>query len=204
VVIVRVAVPASRAAGADPMRIVGGRFRNRAIVAPKGRSTRPTSDRARENMFNVIEHAEWCPAVEGARVVDLYAGSGALGLEAVSRGAAFCLFVEMAAEARGAIRDNVDTLQLFGITRIHRRDATALGEKPANVGAPFNLAFLDPPYGHGLGEKTLAKLIEGKWVSEDAVAVLEVGADEDPQTPGWERQVVKEYGAAKVLFLTRG
>ena len=185
------------------MRVVGGKFRNRALVAPKGRSTRPTSDRARENMFNVIEHADWCPPVEGARVIDLYAGSGALGIEAVSRGAAFCLFVEMAAEARGAIRTNVDTLQLFGNTRIHRRDATALGEKPSNLGAPFNLVFLDPPYGHDLGPKTLTKLIEGSWVSEDAVAVLEVGAEEEPETPGWEARVVKECGAAKVLFLER-
>ncbi|WP_417479852.1 16S rRNA (guanine(966)-N(2))-methyltransferase RsmD [Maricaulis maris] len=186
------------------MRIVGGKFRNRALVAPKGKSTRPTSDRARENMFNVIEHADWCPAIEGARVADIYAGSGALGLEAISRGAAFCLFIEFAAEARGAIRDNVDTLQLFGITRIHRRDATALGEKPSNLGAPFNLVFLDPPYGFGLGTKTLEKLIEGNWVSDDAVAVLEVGAEEDPETPGWVCQVEKVYGAAKVLFLTRG
>ena len=185
------------------MRIVGGTYRNRAIVAPKGRSTRPTTDRTRENMFNVLEHADWAPAIEGARVIDLYAGSGALGLEAMSRGAAFCLFVEMAAEARGAIRDNIDTLQLFGHTRLHRRDATALGEKPSNLGAPFNLVFLDPPYGLGLGEKTLARLIEGGWVSDTACAVLEVGAEEEPETPGWDRQVVKEYGAAKVLFLVR-
>jgi 16S rRNA (guanine966-N2)-methyltransferase len=185
------------------LRIVGGKFRGRALVAPKGRSTRPTSDRARENIFNVLGHADWCPAINGARVADFYAGSGALGLEALSRGAAFGLFVEFAAEARGAIRDNVDTLQLFGITRIHRRDATALGEKPANLGVPFNLVFLDPPYGKGLGEKTLAKLLVGGWVTEDAVAVLEVGAEEQPQTPGWTRQVEKEYGAARVLFLTR-
>ena len=185
------------------MRIVGGQYRNRAIVAPKGRSTRPTTDRTRENLFNVLEHADWCPPIDGARVIDLYAGSGALGLEAMSRGAAFCLFVEFAAEARGAIRDNVDTLQLFGHTRIHRRDATALGEKPANLGAPFDLAFLDPPYGLGLGEKTLARLIEGGWVTKTACAVLEVGAEEEPATPGWHCHVEKVYGAAKVLFLTR-
>lgn len=185
------------------MRIVGGKFRNRALVAPKGKSTRPTSDRARENMFNVIEHADWCPALDGARVVDLYAGSGALGLEALSRGAAFCLFVEMAAEARGAIRDNIDTLQLFGHTRLHRRDATQLGEKPSNLGEPFNLVFLDPPYGFDLGPKSLTKLLDGKWVTDDAVAILEVGVGEEPVTPGWHSQVVKEYGAAKVLFLAR-
>ena len=185
------------------MRIVGGKYRNRAIVAPKGKSTRPTSDRARENMFNVIEHADWCPPIEGARVVDIYAGSGALGLEAMSRGAAFCLFIEMAAEARGAIRDNIDVLQLFGHTRLHRRDATQLGDKPSNLGDPFTLVFLDPPYGFGLGTKTLGKLLDGNWVSDEAVAVLEVGVEETPETPGWVCQVVKEYGAAKVLFLTR-
>lgn len=185
------------------MRIVGGKFRNRAITAPKGRSTRPTSDRARENIFNVIEHADWCPAIEDARVIDLYAGSGALGLEAMSRDAAFCLFVEFAAEARGAIRENVDTLQLFGNTRIHRRDATALGEKPANLGDPFNLVFLDPPYGKGLGEKTLARLLEGGWVSDDVAVIYEVGAEETPDVPGWEIQVEKVWGAAKVLFLTK-
>jgi 16S rRNA (guanine966-N2)-methyltransferase len=185
------------------MRIVGGQFRGRALVAPKGRSTRPTTDRTRENMFNVLEHADWAPPIEGARAIDLYAGSGALGLEAMSRGAAFCLFVEMAAGARGAIRSNIDALQLFGTTRIHRRDATALGEKPSNLGAPFNLVFLDPPYGLKLGETTLARLIEGGWVSDDACAVLEVGAGEDPATPGWQSRGVKEYGAAKLLFLTR-
>lgn len=185
------------------MRIVGGQFRGRAIASPKGRSTRPTTDRTRENIFNVLEHADWAPPIKGARVIDLYAGSGALGLEAMSRGASFCLFVEMAAEARGAIRANIDTLQLFGTTRLHRRDATALGEKPSNLGAPFNLVFLDPPYGHGLGEKTLARLVEGGWVTPDACAVLEVGIAEHPVTPDWQSQVVKEYGAAKVVFLTR-
>ncbi|MHA6289412.1 16S rRNA (guanine(966)-N(2))-methyltransferase RsmD [Maricaulis sp. CAU 1757] len=185
------------------MRIVGGKFRNRAITAPKGRSTRPTSDRARENLFNVLEHADFCPAIEGARVIDLYAGSGALGLEAMSRGAAFCLFVEFAAEARGAIRDNVDALQLFGHTRIHRRDATALGDKPSNLGAPFDLAFLDPPYGKGLGEKTLARLAEGGWLAPDACVVLEVGAEEEPDTTGWTRMNDKIWGAARVLFLGR-
>lgn len=186
------------------MRIVGGRFKGRAIMAPKGRSTRPTSDRARENLFNVLEHADWCPPIAEARVIDLYAGSGALGLEAMSRGAAFALFVEFEANARGAIRDNVDTLQLFGHTRIHRRDATALGEKPANLGAPFDLALLDPPYGKALGEKTLERLASGGWMSEQACAVLEVGAEEDPLTPGWTRMNEKVWGAAKVVFLVRG
>lgn len=185
------------------MRIVGGRFKGRALAAPKGRNTRPTSDRAREAMFNVLAHADWAPELEDARVIDLFAGSGALGLEAMSRGAGFCLFVETEAAARGAIRDNIDTLQLFGHTRLHRRDATALGEKPANLGAPFDLVFLDPPYGKGLGEQCLDRLVSGGWVHEDSLAVLEVGADEAPELRGWETETTKDYGAAKVLFLRR-
>ena len=185
------------------MRIVGGKFKGRALSAPKGRNTRPTSDRAREAMFNVLAHAEWAPAIAGARVIDLYAGSGALGLESMSRGASFCLFVETEAAARGAIRDNIDLLQLFGHTRLHRRDATHLGDKPSNLGEAFDIAFLDPPYGKGLGEKTLQRLIEGGWLTEDGIAVLEVGADETPDVTGWQVEVEKNYGAAKVLFLSR-
>ncbi|MBR9826045.1 MAG: 16S rRNA (guanine(966)-N(2))-methyltransferase RsmD [Alphaproteobacteria bacterium] len=185
------------------MRIVGGKHKGRAITPPKGKTTRPTSDRAREAMFNVLAHGHWAPQIEGARVIDLFAGSGALGLEAMSRGAAFCLFVETDAAARGAIRDNIDALQLFGHTRLHRRDATALGDKPANLGAAFDLVFLDPPYGKGLGEKALSRLLSGNWVSDRACAILEVGADERPEITGWAIQAEKDYGAAKVLFLSR-
>lgn len=185
------------------MRIVGGKFKGRALSTPKGRNTRPTSDRAREAMFNVLAHAEWAPGIEDARVVDLFAGSGALGLEAMSRGAGFCLFVETEASARGAIRDNIDLLQLFGHTRLHRRDATHLGDKASNLGDAFDIAFLDPPYGKGLGERSLQRLIDGDWLSAHAIAVLEVGADEDPDVNGWTIEVEKAYGAAKVLFLSR-
>jgi len=185
------------------MRIVAGKYKGRPLVAPKGQGTRPTSDRAREAIFNVLAHADWAPAIEQARVIDLFAGSGGLGLEAMSRGAGFCLFVETDAAARGAIRDNIDAFQLFGHTRLHRRDATALGEKPANLGAPFDLVLLDPPYGKGLGEKALQKLVEGQWVSENAAAVFEVGTDETPEIAGWTVETIKDYGAAKVLFLSR-
>ena len=116
------------------MRIVGGAYRGRAITTPPGPATRPTSDRAREAIFNVLEHAPWSGGLHGARAIDLFAGSGAMGLEALSRGASFCLFVETDAAARGAIRDNVEALggqgELFGRTRIHRRDATDLGQRP--------------------------------------------------------------------------
>jgi len=183
------------------MRIVGGKFKGRAISAPPGRETRPTSDRAREAVFNILEHAAWSPGLEGRRVLDLFAGAGALGLEALSRGAAFALFVETDAGARGAIRDNIEALGLFGATRIHRRDATDLGVKPAGVGEPFDLVFLDPPYGRGLGEKALARLREGGWIGDDALIVFECGADEGPKTPGFALLDQRQYGAAKVLFL---
>ncbi len=183
------------------MRIVGGQFKGRAIAAPAGRDTRPTGDRAREAMFNILAHAPWSPGVEGRRVLDLFAGSGALGLEAMSRGAAFALFVETDAAARGAIRDNIEALGLFGTTRIHRRDATDLGVKPAGVGEPFDLVFLDPPYGKGLGERALSRLHEGGWIGADALIVFEVGVDEAPAMPGFETLDARDYGAAKVLFL---
>lgn len=183
------------------MRIVGGQFKGRAIAAPAGRDTRPTGDRAREAVFNILAHAPWSAGVEGRRVLDLFAGSGALGLEAMSRGAVFALFVETDAAARGTIRDNIEALGLFGTTRIHRRDATDLGVKPAGVGEPFDLVFLDPPYGKGLGERALSRLREGGWISAEALIVFECGAEETPATPGFEVLDTRDYGAAKVLFL---
>lgn len=183
------------------MRIVGGQFKGRAIAAPQGRDTRPTSDRARESIFNVLAHADWSPGIEGRRVLDLFAGSGALGLEAMSRGAAFALFVETESAARGAIRDNIEALGLFGNTRIHRRDATDLGVKPAGLGDPFDMVFLDPPYGKGLGERALARLGKGGWITPDALIMLEVGADEAPQLAAFETLDERGYGAAKVFFL---
>ncbi|WP_420431191.1 16S rRNA (guanine(966)-N(2))-methyltransferase RsmD [Hyphobacterium sp.] len=186
------------------MRIVAGRFKGRPLSAPKGDRTRPTSDKARQALFNVLEHADWAPALDGARIVDLFAGSGGLGFEAMSRGGAFCLFVDIDAGARGAIRENIEALQLFGNTRLHRRSATDLGEKPAKLGQPFNLVFLDPPYGKGLAPSALAGLIDGNWVTEDALAVLEVAADEDvPDFAGWIPVNARIWGAAKVVFLTR-
>src|ERR1700742_3722353 len=139
------------------MRIVSGAFKGKQLVAPEGQATRPTSDRARQAVFNILEHAPWSQSLQGARVIDLYAGSGALGLEALSRGAAYCLFVETDEDARGAIRDNVEALHLFGCTRIHRRDASNLGQKPAGDGQPFDLAFLDPPYAKGLNARNLGE-----------------------------------------------
>ncbi|MHA7898533.1 MAG: 16S rRNA (guanine(966)-N(2))-methyltransferase RsmD [Henriciella sp.] len=183
------------------MRIVAGQFKGRPIRAPKSDATRPTSDRARESLFNMLTHADWAPDLEGARVIDLFAGSGALGLEAISRGAAFCLFVETAHAARGAIRQNIDTLNLFGVTRIHRRSATELGDKPAGLGAPFNLAFMDPPYRKGLVEPCLRVLRAGAWLAQDALIVVETAADETPDLDGWECVSERAIGAAKLWFV---
>lgn len=184
------------------MRIVSGEFRGKALVAPEGAATRPTSDRARQAIFNILEHATWGPELREARVIDLFAGSGALGFEALSRGATFCLFVETDEGARGAIRENVDALGLFGRTRVHRRDATNLGVKPGADGPAFSIAFLDPPYGKGLGETALAKLAEGGWLAAQAVVVFERGSGEpDFEVAGFEKLDARDYGAARVHFL---
>ena len=186
---------------AAAMRIVSGNFKGRPISAPKGRGTRPTADRTREALFNILMHADWAPAAVGARVIDLFAGSGALGLEAMSRGAAFCLFVETDSAARGAIRSNVETLQLTGTTRVHRRSAISLGPIPPNIGGPFDLAFLDPPYHKGLVAPCLGELKRGGWLSEAAIAIVETGSDETSIFDGWETLDTRDYGAARVSFL---
>ena len=184
------------------MRIVSGRFRGKPLVAPTGLGTRPTGDRARQAVFNILEHAPWAPGLAGARVIDLFAGSGALGFEALSRGAAFALFVETDEAARGAIRDNMEALGLFGAARVHRRDATDLGVRPGSAGPAFDLAFLDPPYAKGLGETALAKLVEGGWLAPGAIAMFERGSDEPGFTvPGFEALDERTYGAARVHFL---
>ncbi|MBD7940266.1 16S rRNA (guanine(966)-N(2))-methyltransferase RsmD [Brevundimonas guildfordensis] len=184
------------------MRIVAGSLKGRAIVTPEGQNTRPTSDRARQAIFNVLEHAPWAEGLHEARVIDLYAGSGALGFEALSRGASFCLFVDTDDGARGAIRENMDAYGLFGRCRVHRRSATDLGPRPGSAGEAFTLAFLDPPYAKGLGEQTLARLLEGDWLAPGAIVVFERGSDEpEIETPGYERLDARDYGAARVLFL---
>jgi 16S rRNA (guanine966-N2)-methyltransferase len=153
------------------MRIVAGKFRGRSLAVPEGQDTRPTSDRVREAVFNILTHGIEDFAIEGARVLDLFAGTGALGIEALSRGAAYCLFVEEDADARGAIRRNIEAMGLTGVTKLFRRDATSLGEA-SNRGA-FDLVFLDPPYGKGLAERALASAAQGHWLAARSVAVIE-------------------------------
>lgn len=153
------------------MRIVGGKFRGREINGPAGSVTRPTSDRVRESIFNILAHGIADFALEDARVMDLFAGTGALGLEALSRGAKFCLFVEEDSPARGVIRTNADSCGVIGQCKIWRRDATDLG--PSAPQSPYGLVFVDPPYGKGRGEKALISLVSGGWLAPQAIVVLE-------------------------------
>lgn len=153
------------------MRVVGGQLRGRALATPRGNDVRPTSDRVRESVFNILEHGAADITLKEARVIDLFAGTGALGVEALSRGARFCLFVEQAPEARAVIRANVEAFGLTGVCKIFRRDATDLG--PIGTLAPFQLAFLDPPYGNELGEAGLRSLHDGGWLAPGAAVVLE-------------------------------
>jgi 16S rRNA (guanine966-N2)-methyltransferase len=153
------------------MRIVGGTFKGHHLVGPTSTSTRPTSDRVRESLFNILAHGVEGFNLEGARVMDLFAGTGALGLEALSRGAKFCQFVEESAEARGIIRKNADVLGAIGRCKIWRRDATDLGSCAPQ--SPFELIFADPPYSKGLGEKALQSVMAGEWLSPGGIIVLE-------------------------------
>ncbi|MEM8662568.1 MAG: 16S rRNA (guanine(966)-N(2))-methyltransferase RsmD [Pseudomonadota bacterium] len=183
------------------MRIVGGARRGLTLRAPKGDGTRPTSDRLRETIFNILAHNH--DILAGARVLDLFAGSGAMGLEALSRGAVFALFVETATAARGALRTNIDQMGEIGRTRIYRRDATRLGDCPV---PPFGLVFCDPPYGKGLGERALAAAFAGGWVSDGAIAVLEERADAVPDAPaGWALIERRDAGeSAFALYRSTG
>jgi len=181
------------------MRIIAGRFRGAKLATPKDDSVRPTSDRVREALFNVLAHGIDGLEIEGARVLDLFAGTGALGLEALSRGARYCLFIEQSAAARGLLRRNVEALQLTGVTRIWRRDATKLG--PAGNLEAFDLMFLDPPYGKGLGELALSAAHEGGWIKPGAIAVLEERAGVDTAVPpGYQRLDIREYGETQVVL----
>lgn len=183
------------------MRIVGGRFGGRPLASPKPGigAIRPTSDRLRESLFNVLAHA-YDDAAEGARVLDLFAGTGAMAFEALSRGAAFALLVDDGAEARGLVRENQMALGLAGLSRIYRRDATKLG--PIGPMPPFDLVFCDPPYRKGLGERSLLSAREGGWLTQGALIVLEEAADAlVGVAAGFELLEKREYGETQVLIL---
>jgi 16S rRNA (guanine966-N2)-methyltransferase len=161
-------------------------------------AVRPTSDRLRETLFNVLAHAYSDP-VTGARVLDLFAGTGALGLEALSRGAAYALFVDDSTEGRGLVRANVDTLGVAGITKVFRRDATRLG--PAHPNAPFSLVFCDPPYGKGFATPALASALAGGWLAPGALVLVEEEFGTEIALPaGFSEEETRAYGDTQVLF----
>jgi 16S rRNA (guanine966-N2)-methyltransferase len=181
------------------MRIVGGRLRSRPIAGPKGSGLRPTADRLRESLFNILQHAYGDP-VQGARVLDLFAGTGALGIEALSRGASFALFVDDGVEARALLRQNSESLGLGGISRIFRRDATKLG--PAHPIEPFSLVFLDPPYSRGLAEKALVSARERGWLKRKALIVVEEALDAAFKAPeDFEELERRGYDDTELIFL---
>lgn len=182
------------------MRIVGGRYRGKQLTPPSDDAIRPTADRVRESIFNILA-SRLGPTLDGLKVLDLFAGTGALGLEALSRGAAAVTFVDTSAEARGLIRDHIEAFGAGGVAKLLRRDATALGL--AGTMGPFDMVFLDPPYGKGLGEKALVSLRDGKWLDPDATIILEEAADVDnlPLPPGFRLDDRRVYGAAAVHFI---
>ena len=181
------------------MRIVAGKFRGKQLTSPSDESIRPTADRVRESMFNILA-SRLGPVFSGLRVLDLFAGTGALGLEALSRGAEHVTFVDNGAEARGLIRDHIEAFGAAGITKLLRRDATALGQ-PGTFGR-FDLIFLDPPYGQGLGEKALSELAANGWIAPGATVVWEEAAGAEVTIPaGFTLEDTREYGAAAVRFL---
>ncbi|MBI1260663.1 MAG: 16S rRNA (guanine(966)-N(2))-methyltransferase RsmD [Rhizobiales bacterium] len=186
------------------MRIVGGTFKGRAIVAPDGDVVRPTSDRVRESVFNILAHGDFGEdfSLEGARVLDLFAGTGAMGLEALSRGASFALFVDDEAESRAAIRENVEALGLTGQAKLFKRDATNLGPRPGSVGGPFSIVFADPPYGRSLGGPAIVSACEGGWMTDDALVIVEEALTSDFEAPaGFEEVDRRRYGKSGIVML---
>ena len=184
------------------MRVVGGRLRGRNLASPASREIRPTADRLRESVFNILIHAYGDP-IQGARVLDLFAGTGALGIEAVSRGAAFALFVDNGTEARALLRNNVEALGLGGVTKVFRRDATNLGA--AHPVEPFSLAFLDPPYGKGLAEQALVSLRDGGWLTKEALVVVEEAKAAGFTAPeGFAELERRAYDDTEFVFLRAG
>lgn len=182
------------------MRIVAGRFRGKSLKTPTDHTIRPTSDRVRESVFNILANT-FGPVFDEVRVLDLFAGTGALGFEALSRGAASAIFVDMGAEARGLIREHMIAFGVTGQSKLLRRDATDLGAT-GNM-PPCNLVFCDPPYGQELGEKALASASTGRWIASGATIVLEERSDTEITLPeGFVLEDERQYGDTKIRFLT--
>jgi 16S rRNA (guanine966-N2)-methyltransferase len=166
---------------------------------------RPTADKVRQAIFNVLAHNDFGVGftLEGAHVADLFAGTGAMGIEALSHGARYCLFVDDSAESRALLRKNVEALELTGATKIWRRDATLLGPMPVGSGGPFNLVFLDPPYRKELVPAAFASLADGRWLAPNALLVVETAEDEPLPSPANYRPLDNRiYGDTRVSFWT--
>jgi 16S rRNA (guanine966-N2)-methyltransferase len=180
------------------MRVVGGRLKGRVLHGPESNAIRPTSDRLRETLFNILAHSYDNPA-EGAQTLDLFAGTGALGIEALSRGARFALFMDASTGACAIVRANVEALGLSGAARIFRRDARKLGLVAAQE--RFNLVFLDPPYGKDFVPPTLKALRDGGWLCKDALVVIEERADADVELPeGFVALERRRFGDTQLVF----
>ncbi len=184
------------------MRIIGGTLRGTALASVgKGDTAahlRPTTDRVRESLFNLLAHGDY-PLIEGARVLDLFAGTGALGFEALSRGAARALFVDDGAKSRALLRENTDKLRMIGQSKIYRRDATRMGE---NRGEPYTLVFLDPPYAKGLGERALASCEKGGWLADGAIIIWEESAAVSLPA-GFSLKDQRKYGDTTITILQK-
>lgn len=181
------------------MRIIAGKFRGKNLVSPSDQSIRPTSDRVREAVFSILS-SRLGPNFEGLKVLDLFAGTGALGLEALSRGAEITAFVETGVQARGIIRGHIESFGVGGQTKLLKRDATQLGY--VEKFAPFDLIFIDPPYGQGLGEKALAAAHIGGWIAPGATLVLEEKRGVEVRIPaGFEQVDSRDYGDTTIRFV---
>ena len=186
------------------MRVVGGSFRGRTLASPKAGSDaiRPTTDRTRESLFNILAHA-WPDKLDGTRMLDLFAGTGAVGIEALSRGAAMALFIEQSAQGRGLIRANIEAFALQGVTKLFRRDATRMGE--IGTMEPFDFVFADPPYGKGLAERALASLRDGGWLKPGALVVVEEAATAGFAPPqGFRLADTRDFGDTRMYFMIGG
>jgi len=182
------------------MRIVAGKHRGRRIAAPPGDTVRPTSERARQALFNILAHGRFAPApvFEDARVLDVFAGTGAFGLEALSRGARFATFIEQDRDAREALAANIKALGETSRTRILAVDATA----PPRADGPYDLVFLDPPYRSGLAAPALEALTRTGWLGPDALVIVELAARSDFEPPtGFVSLEERRYGAGRLVFL---
>jgi len=186
------------------MRVTGGKLGGRQLAAPRDLSVRPTSDRTRQAIFNILRHKDFGIgfSLESATVLDLFAGTGALGIEALSQGARWCLLVDDSADSRAIQRENIEALGLTGATRIWRRDACDLGPLGPSAGGPFNLVFLDPPYRKDLIPKALKSLKDGAWLADKALLVAESDAGEEIDLSGFTLLDERDYGETRMRFLT--